>query len=309
MKKHDVLVIGDINVDIIVTGMEKLPEPGQEKYVDDIELNVGGGAALCALGLARLGSDVALFGNIGRDHYGRFITEILKKAGVATYLIVKDRKSSTGISIALSSKKDRAFITSVGSNFHVDMKDIPDEAFGEISHIHIAGYKSEINHDRYAAFLKRLEGSGITVSLDIGWDESGEWDKKLFKLVEKVDVFFLNEAEASNYCGTHDMDACLDRISKYCNEVIIKMGSKGALGLKNGEKLYCDTFPVELVDTTGAGDSFNAGYLYGWINKMDFVTCMNYGNACGALSTTMRGGSAAFPDRAVMLSIIDRGVK
>jgi len=297
MKKYDVLVVGDVNVDLVVTGIKKMPLPGQERYVDDISLNVGGGAALSAIGLARLGMKSAVYGSIGDDFLGVYIVDILEKTGVDTSFIQKLSFSRTGISIALSWDNDRSFLTYVGSNGENDLNGISDEIISQVSHAHLAGYKADSNHDSYVELVRKLKKAGIPVSMDVGWDESEEWSSRLFELVKLVDVFSLNETEASHYCGTDDMEKCIRMLSEYCGEVIIKMGPRGAMGMKNGSIHYCSTFPVSIVDTTGAGDSFNSGFLYGRLTGCDFRTCLIYGNACGALSTTRAGGYSAFPDK------------
>ena len=304
MKKNDVLVIGDINVDLVVTGVKKMPLPGQERHVNDISLNVGGGAALSAIGLARLGGRPALYGSISDDFFGEYITGHLREAGVDTSFLQKRPKTRTGISIAISADADRSFLTYVGSNGENDLRGIDGKILSRVSHIHLAGYKSGSNHNDYVGLAGRLRKAGLSISMDVGWDESEEWSGKLFDLVRLVDVFFLNETEAAHYCGSNDMEACIGMLSEYCAEVVIKMGPRGALGLKNGCRSYCSTFPVSTIDTTGAGDSFNSGFLHGRLKGCDFKTCLLYGNACGAMSTTGAGGHSAFPDEKSMRDFI-----
>lgn len=308
MKKKDVLVIGDVNVDLIVTGVNKMPLPGQERHVNDISLNVGGGAALCAIGLARLGGRPALCGSISDDFFGEYIRTVLKQAGVDTSLLQKKQKARTGISIALSADADRSFLTYVGTNGENDLGGVSDKIPGRVSHVHLAGYKGSSNHDSYVELVGRLKKTGLSVSLDVGWDVTEKWSSELFDLVRLVDVFFLNETEAAHYCGTNDTEACIRRLSEYCGEIVIKIGPKGALGLKNGCISYCSTFPVSIVDTTGAGDSFNSGFLHGRLNGCDFKTCLVYGNACGAMSATGAGGYSAFPDRKSMQDFINENI-
>ncbi len=293
MKKWDVYVTGDINVDLLVQGLDKLPLPGQEINVNNIELCVGGGAALFTLGLAKLGVNTVFDGVLGNDLYGRFILEELKSKSVDTSLIKQSQQNRTGISIALTNEKDRSFITYIGSNAEVELN--IDHNISLAKHTHLTGYRGGSNHESYIAALKKIKNCNMTVSFDVGWDDTGEWYEGIYEIISYVDVFFINEVEAVNYSKCAVVEEAMKKFSSYCNNIVIKLGSKGSIAYKNGEIETAEAYKVKAVDTTGAGDSFNAGYIYGFLKGENLKKCLMYGNACGALSVTEFGGNTGFP--------------
>lgn len=293
MKKWDVYVTGDINVDLLVQGLDKLPLPGQEVNVNNIELCVGGGAALFTLGLAKLGVNTVFDGVLGNDMYGKFILEELKNKSIDTTLLKISSKNRTGVSIALTNEKDRAFITYIGSNAEVELN--IDDNVNLAKHIHLTSYRGRSNHETYINALKKIKASDISVSFDVGWDDTGDWYEGIYEIISYVDIFFINEMEAINYSRCQTVEEAIKKFSKYCNNIVVKMGSKGSISYKNGEIETANAYKVKAVDTTGAGDSFNAGYVYGFLRGEELKKCLEYGNACGALSVTEFGGNAGFP--------------
>lgn len=296
MKTFDAVVIGDANIDLVVVGCNQVPQPGQEIYVENMMMHVGGGAALFSLALAKLGLHVAFNGILGDDEYGRFIRERFAQSGIDTRLIQTSKIHKTGISIAFNPDTDRSFITYAGSNMELQMDRLDLEQIALGKHVHVTGYKGRSNHEQFVAMAKTLKEKGVTLSCDVGWDDSGEWYKGIFELMRYFDVFLMNETEALHYTGLENIEESLHYMADYCNNIVIKLGSKGSVAIKDGVLTRRSAYPVEAVDTTGAGDSFNAGYLFGYLSGMDVETSLRYGNACGALSVGAYGGSTGSPD-------------
>ncbi|OXM13338.1 carbohydrate kinase family protein [Paenibacillus herberti] len=296
MRIYDAVVIGDANIDLVVEGFSQVPQPGQEIFVDRMTMHVGGGAALFAVSLAKLGIRVAFNGVLGDDNYGHYIRERFEQYGIDTRMIRNSDINNTGISIAFNPETDRSFITYAGSNAELRMDTLDFDEIAQGRHVHITGYRGRRNHDQYVEMTKELKERGVSLSCDVGWDDSGEWDNSVFQLMQDIDVFLMNETEAQHYTGMSNIEDCIRHMGKYCDHVVIKLGAEGAIALKDDVLTRLPGYSVVAVDTTGAGDSFNAGYLFGFLNGMDVETSLQYGNACGALSVGSLGGSTGTPD-------------
>ena len=164
------------------------------------------------------------------------------------------------------------------------------------SHIHVTGYAGSVNHDSYARFLKRVkEETNATVSFDVGWDSTGEWNPDIYQLFPYIDVLFMNETESVHYSRKETALEAARDFAKHCGLVVIKLGKQGSMAVK-GEELYeAASYKVDAIDTTGAGDSFNAGFIYGFLRGKSVTDCLKCGNGCGALSVTALGGNTGFP--------------
>jgi sugar/nucleoside kinase (ribokinase family) len=302
----DAVVIGDANIDLVVVGCNQVPAPGQEVYVDNMMMHVGGGAALFSISLAKLGVHVAFNGVLGDDDHGRYIRERFAEYGIDTRMVRASKIHNTGISIAFNPDTDRSFITYAGSNMEVRMDNLNLNEIAEGRHVHVTGYKGRRNHEQYVALAKALKEKGVTLSCDVGWDDSGEWDKSVFELMQYFDVFLMNETEALHYTGIDKIEDSLRYMGQFGSNVVVKLGADGAISMKEGELTRLPGYSVQAVDTTGAGDSFNAGYLYGFLQKLDVESCLRYGNACGAMSVSAFGGSTGTPNLEGLKAFIDQ---
>ncbi|MBQ4113740.1 MAG: carbohydrate kinase family protein, partial [Clostridia bacterium] len=135
----------------------------------------------------------------------------------------------------------------------------------------------------------------VTVSFDVGWDTTGVWYEGIFDLLPLIDVLFMNETECRHYTRCEDIEEGARRLAEKAGMAVIKLGKKGALAVKDGEVFKAPTYKVEVKDTTGAGDSFNAGFVYGFVSGLPLEECLKRGNGCGSLSATMLGGNTGFP--------------
>ncbi len=294
MKK--ILVYGDANLDIFVSGKRLIPAPGTEEYVKEMPIMVGGGAALVAMGLGKLKAEVSYAGVLSTDMIGQMITDSMKKVGVDLSKAIYDDSVESGISISFTSDKDRSFISYAGSIMKNDIEILKKIDLSDIGHVHITGYDAK-NHDKILSVLKYLkETVGVTVSYDVAFDETGLWNKKIVELMEYVDVFFMNEVEAMGYSGEKTIESAIGYFSNYGN-MVIKAGKTGAYYVKRGKSpLFRKANEVKAIDTTGAGDSFNAGFLWGYVNRLDDDMCLKCGNYCGGRCVTKKGGNTAFPE-------------
>ncbi len=293
MKDIDVLLIGTPNIDIISGRYEKLPRPGEEIRVENIEVCLGGGNAITAIGLARLKLKPLILCKIKKDFFGEFILKELQREGVE--VIADNSSNNTGITIALDCHKDRRFITYDGSVLDTSLDDVSDSLLKRTKHIHLTNFRGKKDYDLYSSFIERAKSFDITISLDVGWDDLGLWDMCVLDLARKIDIFFANKTEIMHYLKEDDIEKCFQYLMKNKINGIIKLGEEGAVSIKDGNinKIY--SFNICAADSTGAGDSFNAGFIYAYLNNMDLKRSLQIANTCGALSVEGYGGYSKFP--------------
>lgn len=306
MKKWDVYVYGDVNIDLILPGVDQIPPAGQEWETPVMETMPGGGAALFTLGLGKLGLHPVFKGSVGNDCYGKYLMEEFQQRNIDASLLKMEENIGTGISISFTNEKDRSFLTYRGTNGNIDISNIDIKEVALAKHIHVTGYAGSSNHTQYLKLLKQIkEETETTISFDVGWDDTGEWYQEIYKLFPYIDVLFMNETESIHYSRKETAkEAALD-FTRHCKLAVIKLGKKGSLAVSNGACYELEGFKVTAIDTTGAGDSFNAGYVYGFIKGAPIEDCLRYGNGCGALSCTGLGGNTAFPLERELLDFIE----
>lgn len=295
-KKWDVYVYGDINIDLVIPGIDQLPLPGQEDVVDTMNTYVGGGAALFTLGLGKLGLMTVFQATVGDDCYGQFIRDEFKNKNVDSTLLSTSESNKTGISISFTNKMDRSFLTYRGTNKEIDLSKVNLDKVKESRHIHLTGYMGSKNHHQFLELMQKVkENQGTTISFDVGWDDTGEWYQEIYELFPYVDILFMNETEAIHYSRKASAEEGIRDFAQTCGMVVAKLGNQGAMAIHKGNTYKAKGYKVEVVDPTGAGDSFNAGFIYGFLNKKTIEDCLKCGNGCGALSVTALGGNTGFP--------------
>ena len=283
---HDLLVLGDCNPDLLITGDDLAFEFGQrEKLVSGMLLTVGGSASITACGAARLGLRTAFVGVVGDDEFGRFMLGEMHGLGVDVSGCPVEPSAPTGITVAAVQHGDRAMLTLPGAIASLTADQVPSELVAGARHLHIGSYYLlDRLRPGLPALVAAARAAGATVSVDPQEDATGGWDGGLPALLADVDVLFVNEQEA----------AAID--SSACPLVVVKRGPDGAAARARGEpEVAVGGFTVEAVDATGAGDSFDAGFLAGRLTGLDLEASLRLGCACGALSTRRLGGTTAQP--------------
>ena len=229
-KKFDVIVVGELNVDLILNKIDSFPEMGKEKIAKDMTLTLGSSSAIFASNLSSLGAKVAFLGKIGNDSFGELVIKSLSDKNVNTDLIIRDKISNTGATIVLNYDEDRAMVTYPGAMNNLDISDISDEALSQARHLHFSSYYLQpgIRNDVGLLFEKAKQ-LGLTTSFDMQWDPDEKWDLNYKEVLPNVDIFLPNEQELLNLTKKDDLNAALDEISQYVNSVAVKMGNKGSL--------------------------------------------------------------------------------
>jgi len=295
-KKFDIAVIGDVNPDLILTGKDIIPEFGQvEKWIDDAELTIGGSAGIFAVGAAKLGLKVTFIGKVGDDHFGHFMKDRMTAQGIDVSGLVIDPSVKTGLSISLSDGNDRAILTFGGSNLLLNFQDIDFEIVAQSRHLHSGSFYllNNIRQD-LAIVYKKAKEMGLSTSIDTNYDPKEKWEDDIFNVLDYTDVFLPNMTELMAISGEKDPDSAIRHLTKNRNLLVaVKNGEDGAFAEKDKVRYSAETIQVKPVDTTGAGDSFDAGFLFGFLNGLGIEKSLRIGCICGALSTLGIGGTSA----------------
>jgi sugar/nucleoside kinase (ribokinase family) len=280
-----------------MSGFAYWPEPGEESVASEMCREVGGGAAITACGLAKLGCTAGVLGVVGSDA-GAWVIDRLRKCGVETSGIHYQLNEATAFTVAISGPGDRSFFTYAGANAEfprILMEAATERMLSHARHVHLA---CAPDLDSILELLQALRGNGCCISLDVGWHDTWLRDARAIEAVRHVDIFFPNQKEASAMTGEDDPERILERFrDEGIKAVVLKLGSRGAGMLWNNRITFAGRHPVDAVDTTGAGDCFDAGFLHAWLNSADEETCLCAAAICGALSTEALGGLSGFPSR------------
>jgi len=293
------VVVGDCNPDLVISGDDVVPEFGQhEKLVGGMALLIGGSATITAVAAARLGLRVALVAAVGDDPAGDLMASLLAREGVDTRSVLVRPGLATGMTAVLSSGADRAILTALGAMPTLTAADVPAALLARARHLHVSSYfllESALGAG-LAGLLAAARAGGLTTSLDPNYDPAGRWgDQRLRAALGEVDVFLPNEAEALGISGASSVPAAAGLLAGLARSVVIKLGDRGALcqAAGGGPPVLVALPPLPPVDTTGAGDCFNAGVIAGLLDGLDLPRAVALGCAAGAASTAAPGGTGA----------------
>jgi len=304
-KKFDVIVVGELNVDLILNQIESFPEVGKEKLAENMALTLGSSSAIFASNLSALGMHVSFIGKMGNDVFGNFCKEQLEAKGVDTSMLMISDEWKTGVTIILNAEEDRANVTYQGAMKHLGISDITSEMLCKGNHLHFSsyflqpGFKNELHN-----LFRMAKELGLSTSFDAQWDPAEKWDLDYKKVLQYVDVFLPNESEFLQLTGKKTIEAAIDTVRDAAMVTVVKLGSKGSVSVYNKKTLFKEAFlNKKVVDAIGAGDSFNAGFILKFLQDAPIKTCQLFGNLMGAVSTTAAGGTAAFTDFKTVMKI------
>lgn len=302
LRQTDVYVIGDVNPDILVIDEDAVPEFGQvEKLVGTIRLTVGGSSAITACGLARLGLRVAHGGIVGDDILGHAILEAMRERGVDTSTVAVDAAIPTGATVILGKADRRALLTATGTIDRLRAEDVPREILPHIRHIHAGstGIQPRLRSGLPQLF-RDARAAGVSSSFDTNWDPERRWEG-IVPMLAAADIFFPNEREATLISGVDDPLGAAQALVAMAEAagrdsgagpliVAVKLGADGALAVRGDEALRLPADRVKVVDSTGAGDAFDAGFIFGHLAGRPLAESLALAVACGTLSTRAIGG-------------------
>lgn len=285
--KYDILAVGSYTVDLVFTGMPGLPEIGKEVYSSGFDM-VPGEAYNSAVAMHRLGIKVGWAADFGNDLFSRYALNQARAEGIDDSLFIYHNRPLRRLTVSASFPEDRAFIT-----YYDPDPGLPAamKALATVSAraVYIPGFYSGSLFDAGNALirLKRMKlvmdgNSGEEVSLKTASTR---------KTVQSVDILLPNAWEARNMTGEQDLEAAIRCLGKLCPLVVVKDGARGAYACQEDQLLHAPAVPVEALDTTGAGDCFNAGFIKAWLDGKPLIECLQWGNIVGGLSTLARGAT------------------
>lgn len=290
----DCLIAGEANVDLLVEGVLEL-EVGKEKLATDLSLVLGGSSAITAFNLSQLGARVKFVAVLGRDGFGEFVSGKMQSAKVDINAVRRLEGEKTGVTIWHSRDRERAGVTFAGTIARLRAADISPELLTSARHLHIGSYflLTELHPEAQELFWNAKQ-AGLSTSLDCNYDPSEHWDSNIWQVLKHTDVFFPNEQEARLLTHCDDPESAARRLNEYAQVVVVKLGKEGALIVTREECFRQPALATEVVDTTGAGDSFNAGFLSQFVQGASLRACAQAGAEAAARSLTRIGGTAAF---------------
>lgn len=280
-RPEKVLCVGRLYCDLIFTGAPGLPTAGTETFAKGLCMDVGGGAFITAATLSALGRPTALMAMIPSAPFADFVMQDplfdqLDTGRCAQTVAEFDPQ----ITVAITTDSDRAFLSRKSGPA---LPPVQADHFDGIRHLHIGELRTLVEHPE---LIDLAHKSGISISLDCGWDEDlFDAGKDLASLISAVDLFLPNEHEAAR----------LDLIGVPLPEAttVVKTGAQGAHLVRAGRKIHADAPKVPVIDTTGAGDAFNAGFLNAWLNSASDLDCLSSGIASGSAGVQHAGGTGA----------------
>jgi sugar/nucleoside kinase (ribokinase family) len=299
MKSFDITIAGELNLDLILYGLPAEMQTERELLATDFRATLGSSSAIVAHNAASVGARVAFTTLVGADDFGRLAIDRLRAAGVD---ISHTRQGSvaTGVTVLLPHGDQRHILTFPGTIAELTVGDLDFDFLVQGRHFHLSSlYLQRGLHDGLPDLLRRLKQAGLTISLDTNDDPDNRWGSPLPEVLPYVDIFMPNEDEICRMTNSSDLDEGIQRLGVEVSTIVVKRGRRGARVYEQGRAVDVAPINVVPVDTIGAGDSFDAGFLRAYLLSKDTITCARAGNITGALSTQASGGTEAFRDQAL----------
>jgi sugar/nucleoside kinase (ribokinase family) len=303
--KFDVSVGGELNPDLVMYGLPAQFEPYREHLASYLNLTLGSSSAIFAHNFSLLGNRVAFHSSVGEDPLGELCISRLEESGVDVSCVRRFAGKQTGVTVIVSQPGKRFILTYPGVMAEMRFADLDLQRIAEARHLRLASYYlQQALRPRVADLFRFAKEAGLSTSLDTNDDPTGRWDGEILDPLAWVDVLLPNEREASCLAQLDDPMCALDFLASKVPLVVMKRGEKGVFA-RHGHEAF-EAFPpkVAAVDTIGAGDSFDAGFLHYFLRGAGIEECLRFGNLAGARSTTASGGTEALRDAAARGKIL-----
>jgi sugar/nucleoside kinase (ribokinase family) len=294
-KFFDITIAGELNLDLILYGLPAEMQTERELLATDFQATLGSSSAIVAHNAATIGAKVAFSTMIGTDEFGRLAVQRLGAAGVDTSHTRQHRTVATGVTLLLPHGDRRHILTFPGTIAELTVADLDFEFLVQARHFHLSSlYLQRGLRADLPDLLRRLKQAGLTISLDTNDDPDDRWGSPLAEVLPYVDIFLPSEDEMFRMTQSSNLDAAVEALPLRPPVIVVKCGSRGSRVYEQGR--VTDVAPLSVVplDTIGAGDSFDAGFLRAYLLSKDTITCARIGNITGALSTQASGGTEAF---------------
>mgnify|MGYP001807056981 CR=1 FL=1 len=311
MPSLDVLAIGELNPDLVLSRIAAdAPRLGTEQEFGDYLLTLGSSTAIACVLMQRQGLATAMSAWVGDDDYGRFCRAALTREGVDTALVRTHHARPTGHTHALPNPSDRLLLTCKGTMVLNPAEAVDDALLRRTRHLHIGSFFLQDDlRPAVAPLFARARALGLTTSLDTGWDPAERWlTDDLAAALAHTDYLFPNALEFEHLSGETDIAQGVARLLAHgTGAIVLKRGPQGALHADANGLVTGRAFTAQAIDTTGAGDSFNAGYLAAMLRGAPIEDRLTQGNACGALTVAALGGTGGVRDEAQVGALIAAG--
>jgi sugar/nucleoside kinase (ribokinase family) len=299
MSLFDVTIAGEINLDLILYGLAEEMPLDRELLANDFRITLGSSSAILAHNMAALGMKVGFITKIGTDPLGAIALQRLQEAGVDVTRVVTAAGQQTGVTILLHHGPTRHILTYPGLMAEMAVSDLDLSYLASGRHFHISSlFLQKALQADLPALCRKLKDKGLTISLDTNDDPEDRWGDPLDELLGLVDIVLPNEDEAKRMAHMDDVESAVQYLAERVPVVAVKCGGRGSIVQAGKERWSIPPVSVQPTDTIGAGDSFNAGFLKGYLEHLPLATCAAMGNATAALSTLRPGGTESFRDRA-----------
>jgi len=301
-KRFDVTIAGEINMDLILYGLPEVMPLERELLASGFGMTLGSSSAIVAHNLAALGVSVGFVTRLGVDPLGNIALERLAERGVDISCVKRvSGGTSTGVTILLTHEGKRHILTYPGTMFEMAAADLDLAYLASARHFHLSSlFLHRALRPDLPCILRQLKSEGLSLSLDTNDDPEDKWDAPLDELLGIVDIFLPNEDEACRITGKSDAESAIEVLAKRTPLVAIKCGKRGSLVEKGGHRWFVPAQLVTPVDTIGAGDSFDAGFIAAYLRGETLEACAAFGNRTGALSTLRQGGTESFRESEFM---------
>ena len=299
MKRFEVSVVGELNLDLILYGLPEKLELEREHLAQSLSITLGSSSAIFAHNLACLGNRVGFSSGIGSDSLGEICKERLAEAKVDLSGVKKFAGKITGLTTILPQATGRYILTYPGTMRDLKFQDLDFAYILAAKHLHVSSYFLQTGlRPNLAELFRRAQESGLTTSLDTNDDPEDCWSGDVQDVLRYVDVFLPNESEACKIARAEPLDAAAQILSEQVSLLVVKRGAQGSIAWRGKEKFVAPAQPAKPIDSVGAGDSFDAGFVHRFIRGATVQTCLEFANLTGALSVTRAGGTEAFRDAA-----------
>lgn len=296
---YEVLVVGRPSWDLVFTRLPGWPTIGREIFAQGLSVSPGGTFNGVAA-LARLGVRVGMIGAVGNDEWSQLSLAAMQAERVSTELMAVLDQPMPAVSVCMTYGGDRGFLTYEPTNPELSGRCVA-YALSALKGCHASFLQCCLNPD-LAAYARAVQAMDTRVVVDCGWDEPWLIGPEIRTLMPLADIVFMNEPEARAISGRDDLDAALDVLARIVDFVVVKRGADGASAIAHGERYDVPAVPAEVVDATGAGDCFNAGFLYGLLRGRPVAECLRLGTICGACAVQRAGGYAGSPTEDELLT-------
>jgi sugar/nucleoside kinase (ribokinase family) len=304
-RAFDLAIVGELNLDLILYGLPLEMDTERDLVGTGFASTLGSSSAIVAHNAAALGLRVQFATLIGNDDFGQAALGRLKLAGVDTSGTIVDPGVQTGVTILLPHGTVRHSLSYLGSIAALTVDQLNWEHLAEARHFHLSSlYLQTGLHAGIADLLRYLKGAGVSISLDTNDDPSNRWGSPLQEVLPFVDLFLPSESEICRMAGGVELDRAIQAFADRVPTLIIKRGRHGCRACHKGQVIDYPGVVVAPVDTIGAGDSFDAGFLCAYLKSMDIAGCARAGNIAGALSTLSTGGTESFRNRSLQESFL-----